>query len=361
VKRSTLVASGGAALALGLLAVGIAAWYAWSSLQRPFKAFPGESVTLTIPEGASATAVLEQLEREGVLRDAALVRLYLIRVLDDPPLKAGEYRFEGEASAIERLDKVVRGAVVTHRLTLIEGLTLEETADSLAASGFGDRERFLAAMRDPTVITDLDPAASDLEGYLHPETYAFAGGTPEEAIVANLVETFRRRFEERVRPLLAEDDARSVRDLVTLASIVEKEAVLDEERPTIAGVYANRLRRGIALYADPTIIFALKLRGTWDGNLRKPDLDLDSPYNTYRNPGLPPGPIASPGIASLEAAARPAEVPYLYFVSRNDGSHVFAATLAEHNRNVEKWQRQYWRDRWARERRERAQREANGG
>jgi UPF0755 protein len=358
VKRSTLVASVGAALAGVLIVTGIAAWHAWRSLHLPYRAFAEEALTLTIPEGASATAVLEQLEREGVLRSAALTRLYLIHRLGDPPLKAGEYRFEGAASAIERLDKVVRGAVVTHRLTLIEGLTLEETADSLSAAGFGDRERFLAAMRDPEAIADLDPEATDLEGYLHPETYAFAGGTSEDVIVATLVETFRRRFEERVRPLLPVDDERSVRELVTLASIVEKEATLDEERPTIAGVYANRLRRGIALYADPTIIFALKKRGTWDGNLRKPDLDLDSPYNTYRRPGLPPGPIASPGIASLEAAARPADVPYIYFVSRNDGSHVFAVTLAEHNRNVEKWQRQYWRDRWARER---AEREANGG
>ena len=140
------------------------------------------------------------------------------------------------------------------------------------------------------------------------------------------------------------------RDLVILASIVEKEALLDEERPTIAGVFANRLRRGMKLDADPTVIYAVKLRGDWDGNLRKGDLSYDSPYNTYVRAGLPPGPICSPGLASLLAAAAPAEVPYFYFVSRNDGSHVFASTLREHNRNVDRWQRQYWRERWARER-----------
>jgi UPF0755 protein len=138
--------------------------------------------------------------------------------------------------------------------------------------------------------------------------------------------------------------------VVTLASIVEKEARLAEERATIGGVYANRLARGIALYADPTVIYALKSQGTWDGNLRRPDLQLDSPYNTYRYPGLPPGPICSPGLASLRAAAAPAEVPYLYFVGRNDGSHVFAETLSEHNRNVDEWQRRYWRRRWAEDR-----------
>jgi UPF0755 protein len=143
-----------------------------------------------------------------------------------------------------------------------------------------------------------------------------------------------------------------VREIVTLASIVEKEAQLDGERATIAGVYSNRLRRGIALYADPTVIFALKLYGRWDGNIRKSDLAMDSPYNTYLYPGLPPGPICSPSVRSLVAAAEPADVPYLYFVSRNDGSHVFAATLGEHNRNVEKWQRRYWRERWAKERAE---------
>jgi UPF0755 protein len=151
----------------------------------------------------------------------------------------------------------------------------------------------------------------------------------------------------------------TVRELVTLASIVEKEAKVDEERRLIASVYANRLAVGMGLYADPTIIYALKAAGTWDGNLTREHLALDSPYNTYRHAGLPPGPIASPGLGSLRAAADPADVPYLYFVSRNDGSHVFARTLAEHNDNVRRWQKEYWRKRWAEER-EAARDEENG-
>ena len=172
-----------------------------------------------------------------------------------------------------------------------------------------------------------------------------------------MVETFRSRTADLLAVLAGDDSTGEadepddgLRELVTLASIVEKECRLDEERPLVAGVYAHRLRIGMGLYADPTVIYALKKLGRWDGNLRRPDLKLDSPYNTYVGPGLPPGPICSPGLASLEAAAAPADIPYLYFVSRNDGSHVFARTLAEHNRNVSKWQKQYWRERWARER-----------
>jgi len=245
------------------------------------------------------------------------------------------------------LGKLVRGDVVTHLVTLVEGLTLEEAADTLVAAQLGPREAFLDLMRSPALIADLDPEAPDLEGYLFPETYRFALHTDEKTVVATLVKTFRTRFSRNVEPLLARRPGRTVRQVVTLASIVEKEAKMPGERPLIAGVYSNRLTRRIGLAADPTVIYALKKRGTWDGNIRKVDLQIDSPYNTYRYAGLPPGPICSPGLASLTAAADPADVPYLYFVSRNDGTHVFASTLEEHNRNVDLWQRRYWRERRA--------------
>ncbi len=342
-----------AALVLAALAVLVAAAGAgavWWLLRTPYRGYPGEELVVEIAPGADAGSILALLERRGVLRSAALTRAYLVWGLDDPPLKAGEYRFRGPATPGEVLRRLARGEVIAHGVTLVEGLTLEETAEHLAAAGFGDQARLLATMRSPALIADLDPEAADLEGYLFPDTYAFARGISETRVVETLVDTFRQKFELEVRPLLAADDERPPRAVVTLASIVEKEARLESERPVIAGVYANRLRRGIGLYADPTVIYALKRLGRWDGNLRRPDLELDSPYNTYRYPGLPPGPIASPGLASLQAAARPAEVPYLYFVSRNDGSHVFAETLAEHNRNVETWQKAYWRRRWAEER-----------
>jgi UPF0755 protein len=274
--------------------------------------------------------------------------------MGDPKIQAGEYLFDGPLTTSEVLDMLVEGKVVSRFVTIIEGLTLEEIAEQLARERFGRREVFLDLMRSPRLIADLDPDATDLEGYLFPETYNFASGTGEREIVENLIKTFRQRFERDVRPVLARGGSgRTVRQLVTLASIVEKEARVDSERPTIAAVYSNRIQRGIGLAADPTVIYALKRLGRWNGNLRREDLRMESPYNTYRWAGLPPGPICSPGLASLVAAAAPATVPYLYFVARNDGTHVFAETLVEHNRNVEIWQRQYWRNRWARERRER--------
>ncbi len=338
------------ALALVTAAALLSAW-AWRTLHRPYQGYPGSELRVDIEPGQNARSILAQLELQGVLASADLARFYLVYGLHDPPLKAGEYRLSGPATTPEVLARLIRGEVVTYPVTLVEGWTLEETARHLADQGFGEYDELTREMRSPEGIADLDQEASDLEGYLYPDTYSFARGTPEREVVGTLVRTFRGRFDSEILPLLEADDGRSVRQLVTLASIVEKEAGLNEERPLIAGVFANRIRRGIALHADPTVIYALKLLGRWDGNIRRPDLELDSPYNTYRYPGLPPGPIASPGLASLEAAARPAEVPYLYFVSRNDGSHVFATTLAEHNRNVYTWQKDYWRRRRAEEKR----------
>jgi UPF0755 protein len=344
-------------LLLALIPVGIGGW-SWLKLIRPYQGYVGSERLVLIAPGSGVSQILQQLQQEGVLEDAKLARSYLLYVMRNPRLKAGAYRFQGPMTAKEVLRKLVKGDVVRETVTLREGLTLEETADVLVAAKVGRREVFLERMRSPQAIADLDPEATDLEGYLFPETYIFDYGTDEKTIVDTLVRTFRERYEKAVRPILAAHEAgssgsargRTMRQVLTLASIVEKEAKVDSERPLIAAVYANRLADRIGLAADPTIIFALKRQGRWNGNLRRQDLQMDSPYNTYRYAGLPPGPICSPGVASLKAAAAPAAVPYLYFVGRNDGTHVFAETLAEHNRNVEIWQRQYWRDRRAQER-----------
>jgi UPF0755 protein len=334
-----------------LVPAALAAW-SWWTLQRPYKGYEEPEKRVLVAPGAGTSQILQTLQREGVLADAKLARVYLI-FKGEPKIQAGEYLFKGELTTAQVLAKLVKGEIVARTLTVIEGLTLEEIADQLARQEYGRREVFLDLMRSPRLIADLDPDAPDLEGYLFPETYSFAVGTGEREIVDTLVKTFRRRF-ERVRPLMARGSpGRSVRQVVTLASIVEKEAKAPGDRPLIAAVYRNRLDHRIGLAADPTVIYALKKLGRWNGNLRREDLQMSSPYNTYRYAGLPPGPICSPGLASLEAAAAPADVPYLYFVSRNDGTHVFATTLAEHNRNVEIWQRKYWRDRWSVERRAR--------
>jgi UPF0755 protein len=334
----------GVLLLLLMVPAGMVAW-SWWKLQRPYQGYPGRERQVTIAPGTPASQILQILEREGVLADAKLARSYLIYYMRDPKMQAGEYLFRGPLTTAQVLRMLVRGQTLTHSFTLVEGMTLEETADQLAREGFGRREVFLDLMRSPRLIANLDPDAPDLEGYLFPETYSFASGTKEREIVETLVRTFRRRFDKGVRPLLPQGPpGRSVRQVVTLASIVEKEAKMSGERPLIAAVYQNRLSRKIGLAADPTVIYALKKLGRWNGNLTREDLRMESPYNTYRWAGLPPGPICSPGLASLAAAAAPADVPYLYFVGRNDGTHVFSETLAEHNRNVEIWQRQYWRD-----------------
>jgi UPF0755 protein len=339
----------GCALVAALLAASGVAAASWVllELRTPYQGWVGRETTITVAPGQSAAGILDQLRAAGVLRHETLPRLYWRFALHSPALLAGEYRFAEPQTIPQVLRKLSRGEVIVHAVTLIEGLTLEETAAALAAAGLGAAERFVATMRDAQPIRDLDPTASTLEGYLFPDTYSFARGTSESAIVATLVRTFRSRLPDS---LPSPNSPATLRERVVLASIVEKEAQLAEERALIAGVYAHRLRIGMALYADPTVIFALKRQGRWDGNLRRLDLQMDDPYNTYRFPGLPPGPICSPGASSLAAAWAPAPVPYLYFVSRNDGSHVFAETLAEHNRNVERWQRRYWRERWAAER-----------
>ncbi|MDA8015847.1 MAG: endolytic transglycosylase MltG [Thermoanaerobaculia bacterium] len=352
-------------LVLGLVALGAATavgWHLWQQFHQPFRAWVGAEQIVNVAPGTSAPRILADLERAGVLRDARLARYFLIYRLGDPPLLAGEYRFRQEMAAPDVLAKLIRGEVTTYPVTLIEGLDLHETAEALTRQGFGDVNVFLREMRDPSRISDLDPLAEDLEGYLYPETYHFSRGTPESDIVDLMVGTFRQGWSDEVAPLLErraelEDlgldevpEEGLVRAVVSLASIVEKETQKDDERNLVASVYTNRLRIGMPLQADPTVIAALKREGRWDGNIRRPDLQMDHPYNTYVRGGLPPGPICSPTLDSLLAVLQPADTKYLYFVSRNDGTHAFAASLAEHNRNVYRWQKLYWREKWAKER-----------
>lgn len=345
------------ALFLLLILLFAAGFYFYRSWVAPRLEEPYATATLPvrfeIEPGQSAKSILAELQSLGLLRDARVVRQYLVRVMKNPSLKAGEYEVTRPMAPRELLDKLVRGDVYVRPLKLIEGLTAFEMVDEMVKQGFGQREAFLREIARVERIADLDQQATNLEGYLYPDTYLFASKTTEAKVIDVLVAGFRKHFQEEVAPLLGPGSPAaelSVRQLVTLASIVEKETQKEEERGLVASVYSNRLRQGIGLYADPTIIYAKKIAGTWDGNLRRPDLQLESPYNTYVVPGLPPGPICSPTVRSLLAAAQPADTGYLYFVSRNDGTHVFAETLAEHNRNVDVWQRQYWQKKWAEER-----------
>jgi UPF0755 protein len=246
-------------------------------------------------------------------------------------------------TAMDVLTKIAQGEVDLVPLTFPEGLTIAEMGKLFEQAGFGTAATFVAAAREGTLIHDLDPQAQDLEGYLFPDTYALARGTDAPHVIRAMVDRFRRKLTPEIRTAAAAREL-SVRQLVTLASIVEKETGRADERPMVASVYANRLKIGMALQCDPTVIYALQRAGRFDGNLRRDDLQFDSPYNTYRYPGLPPGPVAAPGQASLQAAAQPAESEFIFFVSRNDGSHAFARNLAEHNANVQKFQVLYFRE-----------------
>ena len=252
-------------------------------------------------------------------------------------LKAGEYALSGPLSVQGILDALVRGDVVRRDLTVPEGRNIDEVAALVVAEGL-DVSGFLAVARDPLPVRDLDPAATSLEGYLFPDTYDVPQ-SPEapRALALRMLERFRKVIEPQLPRI--QERGLTVRQVVTLASIVELETARSFERRRIARVFLNRLEKGMPLQTDPSVIFVLKLQGRWDGNIRKRDLDIDSPYNTYKRRGLPPGPLGSPGREAILAVIEPAETKELYFVSRNDGSHEFSETLAAHNRAVNRYQR----------------------
>lgn len=324
-------------LLIVLVAAAGAAWF-YMTLERPYKGYDGSEQFVEIPTGRGPAAIGESLAAAGVVQSGEAFRMAVWLRGSGRRLQAGEYRFDRPMTAAEVVDKIAKGDVFVRATTFREGLTVREMAAVFETAGLGSAADFMAASKNAALIHDLDPGARDLEGYLFPDTYTL----PRKTTAPQLVERMVARFQKVMTPELrqqAEARGLSVRELVTLASLVEKETAKPEERPVVAGVYSNRLKIGMGLQCDPTVIYALMLAGRYDGNIRKGDLQIDSPYNTYRYAGLPPGPIAAPGEASLRAAANPADVPYFYFVSRNDGSHVFSTTYEEHNRAVNEFQR----------------------
>jgi UPF0755 protein len=328
-----------------VLAAAAATFLFVAQLERPFWAGAAGERFVEVPPGASVSAIAGRLVEAGIVRDRWVFRLAVHLRDAERALKAGEYRFDRPATPFEVVDRLARGDVFLRPITFPEGLTLSEMAEVYAERGLGDAAEFIrAATAQAALVHDLDAEARDLEGYLFPETYTLPRSAGADGLVAMMVARFRAVLGEAQRAA-PPGTGRSVRHVVTLASLVEKETAVAEERPVVAGVYANRLRIGMGLQCDPTVIYALQKAGRWTGNLRRDDLRIDSPYNTYRYAGLPPGPIANPGRAAIEAALAPAAVPYLYFVSRNDGSHMFARDLAQHNRNVRAFQVEYFRRR----------------
>jgi UPF0755 protein len=311
-------------------------------IHEPYKGYEGDEQFVEIPQGAGASEIRRRLIAAEIIRDEFIFRAALHWTGQSQRLQAGEYRFDRPMSAADVIEKIARGDVYGRRITFPEGLTIQEMARIYEAREFGEAADFLKAAGDASLIRDLDPAAPDLEGYLFPETYALPRGTPAARLIAMMVNRFRASYTGDLQAR-AKEQGMTTREVVALASLIEKETGKADERSLVAAVYRNRLRIGMGMQADPTVVYALQKAGRYDGNIRREDLAFDSPYNTYRHPGLPPGPIASPGDASLKAALGPADVKYLYFVSRNDGSHVFAETLAEHNANVREYQVLYFR------------------
>ncbi|HVE70606.1 MAG TPA: endolytic transglycosylase MltG [Thermoanaerobaculia bacterium] len=323
-----------------LLALG-GGWFFWRAVDTPYKGYSEPKKRVEIRRGLRTSAILQQLQKEGVIRDEWIPLVYMKLARGRDSLKAGVYEFDKPLSPVAVIDKLVRGDVILASITIREGLDRFAVGKIFSDAGFGSEDEWKKITGEPDLIRDIAPDAASLEGYLFPDTYKFDPGTPAATIVKAMVANFRKHWGNEIALITT---GLNPHETVTLASIVETEAQRPDERPIVASVYVNRVRKRMLLGADPTVIYAMKLAGTWNGNIRKADLQLASPYNTYRTPGLPPGPIANPGLASLRAAAAPAATPYLYFVARNDGSHVFATNVQEHNRNVEQWQRQYFRD-----------------
>ncbi|GJL68123.1 MAG: hypothetical protein NPIRA06_07580 [Nitrospirales bacterium] len=296
---------------------------------------PAQPVLVEIPPGTPFTQVSDILDQHHLIGSEWFFT-FLGRVQRvDRNIIPGEYELDAGMQPTELLNKLVKGKVYQYAITIPEGFTVAQIADILDQKRLALKQDIFRLSRDPVFMQSLNVQAATLEGYLFPDTYHFSRFTPPETIIR----TFVNRFHDVLTPeLKARTTAMgmTLQEVLTLASVVEKETGLAAERPLVSGVFHNRLRRGIPLQSDPTVIYALE---SFDGDIRKTDLSVDSPYNTYKVRGLPPGPIANPGLAAIHAALYPTQTDFVYFVSRNDGSHQFSVTLADHNKAVDIYQR----------------------
>jgi UPF0755 protein len=307
-------------------------WLHWALL----RAQPVAAVRLEVKQGTAQAAVLERLHREGLLPSPLAGRIYLLLQARGRTLHYGHYRLPANSRPIDALERILDGRVETLTVTIVEGFSADTVGERMEAAGIGTRSDWYALVNRTDWIRHLAPDAPSLEGFLFPDTYRFAIGTSPQHAARHLVDRFIEVWQ-------AESSAvgtpwGSILEVVTLASLVEAETALPEERTRIAGVFLNRLRRGMLLQCDPTVVFALKRRREWQGRLLREHWQVDDPYNTYRYPGLPPGPINSPGRAALAAALSPEQHRYLYFVAKPGGGHTFSRTLVEHNRAVARLQ-----------------------
>jgi UPF0755 protein len=296
-----------------------------------------EPVILDFPKGTSTQAMADELAEKGVIRYSW--QFLLARAVSrGKRLQAGEYRFASADSVANILNRIARGDVFFYELVVPEGNNIFDIAALVGRFDFLNAAQFLRAVRDPSLIRDIAPEAPTLEGYLFPATYRITRSTTEKQLCAMMTSQFRKQWRELQA---GQSPQLPVNNTVTMASLVEKETGQPQERPIVASVYENRLRKGMALDCDPTTIYAALLDERYRGTIYRSDLNSDNAYNTYRHAGLPPGPIANPGRAALQAALQPAETDYLYFVAKPDGSggHQFSETIAQHNAAVQQYRR----------------------
>ena len=309
-----------------LLLLAAAAAFAWL-FYLPFG--PSTETFVDIAAGTSGTAIGQQLASSGIIRSP--YAFDLLRASKGGTLKAGEYRFDHPAPLAEVYARLLKGDVYTVTVSIPEGFNLFDIAAAVEAAGLATKADFLAAARQHTeLISSYDPKARSLEGYLFPDTYHFS----RHATPAQMLAAMVRRFRQTATQLGLAGD---IKNTIILASLVEKEVSVDSERPLVASVFLNRLAKSMPLQTDPTVIYAALLDNRYRGTIYASDLKSDSPYNTYRHTGLPPGPICSPGVAALRAAISPAKSDYLYFVSDANGRSRFATTLKEHAANVQQY------------------------
>lgn len=323
------------AVVLGLLFAG--AWLR-SELESPYYSGAAEGTFVNIPAGSSTNEVARLLANAKILHTELPFRVYMRFTGNSRRIQAGEYRFSEPATPRHVAQRLVHGDVYFRSVTIPEGLTARETVELLAEKGLGNRAELEQALLRTDWIRDLDPGAKNLEGYLFPETYRFGHKAGPEDVIHAMVQQFRSRY-SRIAAQSPAHARLSVPQIVILASLIEKEVKDPAEGPLVASVLANRLERKIPLACDATIIYAMKLAGTYRGRLGKADLQMASPYNSYLHNGLPPGPIANPGARSIRDALNPAETDYLYYVSRNDGTHQFSTNYTSHINAVNRYQK----------------------
>jgi UPF0755 protein len=325
-------------LLIALVCAALAAWAFYSPIGPPDGTSDKAATYVDIAPGTGSQAIAAQLEQAGVLRSR--YAFLLLRAVKGGKLIAGEYRFNHPAPATEVYARLTRGDVYTIPLTIPEGYNLFDIAQAVESAGLGSRDTFLAAERSNTsLIADLAPNASSLEGYLFPDTYRFARHVVAAQILAAMVKRFRQVAAQLNLTSNLEPRTLNLPTTVILASLIEKEVSQDSERPLVASVFQNRLAQGMPLATDPSVIYAALLENRYRGAIYASDLQSNSPYNTYRHAGLPPGPICNPGIAALKAALAPASTDYLYFVADAQGHSRFSATLQQHTQQVQVYRR----------------------